>query len=351
MAVAIWLSGCSKRTTVENTKTSPHEDKQQKMTAGQASRWSDFVVEESREGKELHEIRTQAAQLLKSGQFEELDDVARQYRASKTSFPDGHWKLGEFYRGIIPGDEANDSDWKTTLHALNSWEQARPKSVTAHVALANFLVSYAWKARGNDWATNVTEMGWKLMRERLTLALNTLKEAEMLEEKCPAQWSVLFSIALGMDVPKPQYEKLWKQAVDLYPRYPNYYFSKAYYLLPRWHGGPNDTADFMTKAADALGGDDGDLLYAQTAYSLQTSIGGNVIEECNLSAERIDKGLKVIEKRFPDSIQARNLCAYMTLFGATKLQPVLDHLNALHGKIDPSIWDKERFVLLTKNVH
>lgn len=310
---------------------------------------SQIMMVESAEGKEQHEIRAQAKNLLKTGEFEKLDDFARKLRVSKSSFPSGRWKLGEVYRGMIPGDEANEAKWTTTLDSLQKWTESRPDSVTARVALANFYVSYAWKARGGGWADTVTDSGWKLMHDRLTKSLRTLKDAEALQEKCPAQWSVLFSVALGMGIKNSEYDTLFERAVRSEPQYPNYYFARAYYLLPRWYGSTNDTANFMWKSADELGGDDGDLLYARMVWDLQSTIGGNVFDECKLSWERTDKGFKVMEKRFPESLEVKNAYAYMALFGSTHAQPVRALLADLHGKIDLSVWDsKEHFVSLTK---
>ena len=310
----------------------------------------DVTVVETSESKKGTEIRAQASELLVARNYDKLEEPADKYRASKECNGDGLWKLREVYAGMIPAAAKPAAEWETRLRVLREWIKAKPESITAHVALADALVCYAWKARGGGYAGTVTEDGWNLMGQRLNDAVQVLKEVKSTKEKCPFWWSVMLRACLGLGVEKDQYQKLFEQAIRSEPGFTGYYCQMAYYLLPRWHGEATDTANFLQRAADQIGGDDGDLLYARVAWYLQ-GIEGNVFDESKLSWERADKGFQVMEKMFGDSLFVRNGRAYMAVMGCPKTLLPRRLVTELDGKIDPKAWStKENFNRLTKNL-
>jgi hypothetical protein len=160
----------------------------------------------------------------------------------------------------------------------------------------------------------------------------------------------MLTAALGLGADRRTYESIFNEAVKAEPAYAGYYLQMAYYLLPRWYGKPNDTATFLQDAADRIGGDEGDVLYARVAWYLQ-GIEGNVFEYRNLSWERADRGFQVLEKRFPDSALVKNGRAYIAVMGCTKTLLPRRLVASLNGNIDPQTWtSKENFRRLTENL-
>ncbi len=221
---------------------------------------------ETPEEKERSEIRAESLALLSAGKYDTLDALARTHRASKECYADGVWKLKEVYAGLVPAETNSETQWQAGLTAIREWIKAKPESITARVALADTLVSYAWKARGSGYANTVTENGWKLFEQRVMESAQVLKDSKALKETCPRWWSVMLTIAMASGVDKPRYQTVFAEARKAEPANEGYYFQMAYYLLPRWHGNPNDTARFLQEAADQIGGDDGDLLYARRGW-------------------------------------------------------------------------------------
>jgi hypothetical protein len=296
-------------------------------------------------------IFAEARAYLAAKDFIKLEALATKYRTSKSCYANGIWKLGSVYGGTVPGAEKPDAEWVANLATLREWIQARPNSITARVALANSLVDYGWKARGTGRADTVTETGWKLFGGRLTEAVQVLKQASALSEKCPYWWDVLFTAGRGLGVKKAEYESLFRQAIAFEPDCTDYYCRMAVYLLPRWAGKPGELAAFIQESADKLGGDDGDMLYARIVWSAQAS-SGNLFYEPGLSWERADKGFQVIEKRFSDSLYVQNGRAYIAVVGCDKTLAPRRLVEGLHGKIDPSTWtSKENFIELTRNLY
>src|SRR5688572_23879351 len=120
------------------------------------------VIFETAEATEQRELSAQGSKLLVARNFDELDKIARELRASKAHYENGYWKLGAFYKGFcdLP-DEAWESRWTNLIAHLRLWVKAKPQSITAHTALGRALRGYAWKARGSGWASTVTQSGWK----------------------------------------------------------------------------------------------------------------------------------------------------------------------------------------------
>jgi hypothetical protein len=258
----------------------------------------------------LEHYRQGVAKLLQQGRFEELDCLADMARSSKARLPGGVWQLRELYRGVTElKGHLTDPDWQSHLEHVQKWMAARPQSITARVALATVYVDYAWAARGTGWSDGVTDNGWRLMRQRLSLAKSILDQASALPAKCPQWYSVMQDVALGQGWDQAQATELLRKAVTFAPDYYYYYRSHAYYLLPKWNGEDGDAARFAAESADHVGGDAGDILYFQ--------IGTDVICTCDepefgrMSWARLQKGYALLEKKYGVSIAQLNFLALM----------------------------------------
>src|SRR4030081_2540551 len=142
-----------------------------------------------------------ALQMVKDKKYAELDCFADRVRSGKERLPDGRWKLDVFYSGlaspVIYPVHATEEDWNVHLKELGKWTLAKPKSITARVALAEALIGYAWYARGNGLADTVSNSGWKLFDDRVAEAKQILESAWKLPVKCPEWYAVMQTVALA----------------------------------------------------------------------------------------------------------------------------------------------------------
>ncbi len=260
-------------------------------------------------------FRIQVANLIEAKNYDALDNLAAKLRSSKEQYPGGSWKLGDLYAGLIPSRKQPDTEWESRLSKLRDWIKTKPDSITARVALAYVLVDYAWKARGGGWADTVTEEGWQLFGERLRQAVEVLDEAKDLKEKCPVYWSTRMIAGRGLNYDKDQFDEIFNQAVKYTPDYKMFYLRKAQYLMPRWGGDEGELEMFLEKSADKMGGDEGDMLYAQGVWNIHACASSeNVFTENGFSWPRVNRGFKIIERRFPDSIQTISEHAYLAAY-------------------------------------
>jgi Domain of unknown function (DUF4034) len=222
-----------------------------------------------------------------------------------------------------------------TIH--REWIAAFPQSITARVAYAQFMVAYAWQARGSDYADKVTEEGWRLFRERLAAARGILEDSRTLAP-CPVWWQARLRVALGQGEKNADYEALFQQAKRAEPRFFYHDLSLAYYLLPRWHG---EAGDWEAAAEREIGRPDGlgHESYARVVIE-QARFYGNVFEETNASWRKTKKGFEEMRDRYSDSVQILNIYCRLACFAGDREQAA--KLFALIGEHPTSnCWRKK----------
>jgi hypothetical protein len=329
LLLPLFLLGCSKK--------SPEAERRANIQPLPSLPFQITVVE-TPESQEMNDISNNVVSLLAAKNYDKLEELAAGYRASKAGYADGTWKLGFFYAGTELPDNADDAAWKSRQKEIHDWIGAKPESVTARIALARFLRDYAWNARGSGYANTVTDENWRLFGERLNEAAKVLKDARNLKETCPVYWSTLLGVGLGLQISKAQYNNIFNQAVQAEPDYKFYYQTRAVFLLPRWYGEEGEWEKDLEQSADRIGGEEGDLVYAQVVWS--THHYGeyiDVFEKNTISWERVDRGFAVILKRFPDSLAAKNERAHLAGLAGDK-EKARKYFAQTEGKVDLTEW-------------
>ncbi|HXF09239.1 MAG TPA: DUF4034 domain-containing protein [Desulfuromonadaceae bacterium] len=300
-------------------------------------------------------ISNQAVIFLNAKNYDALDTYIDKLRKSRESYDGGAWKFYFVYCGLDLPEQASELEWTNRLALLQDWINARPNSITARVALANDLTSYAWKARGSGWASTVTDEGGRLFEQRLNEASQILADAKPLKDRCPFYWTVKLITYLGLGADRSQYDATFAEATREWPDYSPYYTRRAYYLQPRWYGSDGEWEDDLTKSANRLGGDRGDILYARVVWCMhQNRLFKNIFEESHLDWARVDRGLTLIEKQFPGSLAAISEHGYLAVL-ARDQETARACFNRMDSRIDLSIWPSEQrfmeFASWTYNDH
>jgi hypothetical protein len=333
------LVGCSKNEAPTNAQSSKSSAALEQSLRPKIS----FV--ESIETREAKEIGNQAIAFLTNKDFAGLEALAAKYRASKDQNANGVWKLAAVYNRIEPFDEDSDANWEGRVKQVQQWTKARPETAMSRIALARILTSYAWKARGGDWAEKVKDSHWDTFFARLQKALAALQEAKPLKEPCPVYWSSMQEVALGLQFDKKRYNAIFAQAIQEYPDYEYYYISRARYLLPRWYGGEGEWEQDLQKSADRMGGEAGDVLYARvmwcTINSSSPSDVSAIFKQKKSAWERVDKGFDIILKRFPDSLSAKSGRAVLAAMAGEKGK-ARDYFLETKGEVDLANWDGKK---------
>ena len=288
--------------------------------------------------------RNETRRLYNDQKFDELEARANEARSTQAKFGNGTWKLTSFYDSLTCREEEPETMWLLHEQIHQDWEKKFPASITARVAHADFLTSYAWHARGTGYANEVTEDGWRLFRERLAAAKTTLDQSKSLPIQCPAWWQVQMKVALGQAWNKTDFTKLFEEAKSFEPKYFKYDFAQAKFLMPRWYGEPGDWESAAEKEIDRPNGL-GLEGYARV-ISEQRGYYDDIFEETKASWRKTQQGFELMSKNHPDSAEILN--AYTRLACIAEDRPLAKKLfEKIGDKVIIYCWgERKRFTQL-----
>ena len=254
--------------------------------------------------EEMTAFRNETRQFYNNHNFDKLEARANEIRAGKARFANGSWKIDHFYSSLACQPQEPENMWQLHEQIHQEWEKKFPQSITARVASAGFLVSYAWHARGTGYANEVTDEGWRLFRERLASARTTLDQSASLTPKCPVMWQVQMDIALGQSWSKEDFAKLFEEAKAFEPQYFPYDLSQAKFLMPRWYGEEGDWEAAAEKEIERPGGL-GLEGYARV-ISDQRGYYDDIFRETKASWRKVQQGFELMLTKYPDSAEILN---------------------------------------------
>ncbi len=269
--------------------------------------------------------------------FDELEKLAAELRADKSLFRDGSWKIRQFYISLERSDDEPDKAWKATGQIHQEWIKAKPASITAQVAYANFFVNYAWFVRGSGYASSVSERENFSFEKRLDSALEILKTSRAFPEKDPMWWNVALTTALGQAWPKKAFDQLVDEAVAFEPTYQRHDYQRAYSLLPRWYGEPGDWEAYAMKAAERKGGL-GAEVYARIVINLRP-FHGQIFRESKASWPKTKEGLQQLRRKYPDSLEFINEGALLATMASDQVY-AKEMFDLLGDTYLPSVFPK-----------
>lgn len=285
--------------------------------------------------------RDAVLRMVYNGQFDQLEKLTGELRTQKLEFYNGYSQLSVF-DGYLVGFSSSTEDckWEEYVEKLKAWSDAYPKSSTPLIALGNTYKNWAWKARGSGWASEVTDQGGRLFKERLYKARENLEAADKLAVKDPELYNAMILIAIGQGWPKDKMDAAFQKGVKLEPNYLKLYESKAYFLLPRWYGKPGEWEAFAEEAANARGGNDDDILYMSIARSQACFDREDFFKNTSISYKRMQRGFETSLKRYPNyTWEMNSYCYFACIADDRKTAEKL--FRKINGQWEKDIWWNE----------
>jgi hypothetical protein len=277
--------------------------------------------------------------LLAAGKYEEIDRIAAAARVSKARLRGGYWELHILYGAINypSGSNPSESDMEAFIARLKQWAAQRPASITPRVALASVYQNYAGAARGDGYAAEVSEEGWRGFHERIHLARQVLQDSMALEKD--AEWYLMLQMVAGAEgVELGGQKTLFDQAVAFEPGYQYFYRVLGMMLMPRWFGEEGDLARFAEQASDKIGGKEGDLIYYHIGSYISCFCKADPEFE-TLDWPRIKRGYLVQRELYGDAGSAESRMARLAAVRDWEFSDELfTHLN---GERDPIVWPSQ----------
>jgi hypothetical protein len=288
------------------------------------------------------EVRT----LLREEQFEQLDRLSSELVTTKARFPGGDWKSYRFQGALgapSGGAHASDEAWERHIAVLRRWHAARPDSIAAVLALTDAMVGYGWKARGSDWADEVTPEGWRLLRERTVEVEARLTGIGARAPRTPDWYRAMIDTGRIEGWDRERVDALFEEAITLEPNYLHVYSAMARYLTPRWRGDDGDWEAFAERSADRLRGREGSVVYSHIAWQISKLYSGaDFYKKNRVSWPRVKQGFLDREELYGYSV--RNVNAFCQLAGAAGDREMTRALLARIGDgWDADVWKERKY--------
>ncbi|NJK92117.1 MAG: WD40 repeat domain-containing protein, partial [Blastochloris sp.] len=262
-------------------------------------------------------------------EFSKLEELGNVLRTQKERFPEGLWKLRMFYVGLTPEKTPQGTSFEELEAKLAEWGRIHPNSLTVPVARARLYIHLAWGARGSGYANTVDAKGWKLFKEHIQQAREILERSKNKGKPCPEWYASMMTVALAQNWSTQDYDKLFQEAIGYEPGYYDYYFSRAYALLPRWHGEKGDWEDFAEQSPNFLP-EEGMAIYARVAWA-QREFYGNLFEETKIQWPKMRQGFRDLIKQRPDSFwNLKNFAEFAFMAGDRETAEELEVLMEKH---------------------
>ena len=276
-----------------------------------------------------------------SDDYSWLEGEARKLRTTKERLPGGYWKLRVLYESVenVVGTDSSDEAFMEHIARVEKWIAQRPACLMPRILLADAWLSYAWKARGTEYAYKVDRENWALFKERLRRANEVLADAFRLEEKCPELYLKALNAALGNGGDREAFEELFNQGVALEPTYYSLYNAKALYLLPQWYGEPGEWERFAQDAANKVGGEQGDIILF-AVYTRMMQLQNNNFEfmqKHQAIAPQLLAGFRAIDKLYGSSPQRLNQACFIS-FSTNDNKTPAELMKRIGDDSDLSVW-------------
>ena len=326
LVLSLSLASCGKKrpATTSDSDSAPVDSSSETTTSTDANSGTDAEVDPvqtftgpNAEMEELMAFRQRTRSFYNNRAFAKLERLAAKLHKEKPRFRDGDWKILHFYDSMDCRKDEPESMWKLHAEIHKDWESKFPKSATAKIATAEFLITYAWHARSDAYSDKVTEEGWKLFAERLAAARKSLDEAKAIDSTCPMLWYNYQTVALGEGWKPAEYATLFKSAKDCEPEFYPHDLARAKFLLPRWHGKPGEW-ETAAEAQIPLQGKTGQEIFARVVKE-QATYYDNVFAETRISwPNKAQKAFEALRAGDPDSPAILNGCCRMACFAGDK---------------------------------
>ena len=320
------------------------ERKQKEENITPSERMQALDLEEASDPPSTSARQTEARArgLFDDRNFSALENLAGELVSTREKNSPLAWKISHFYAGINDRFNETEAGYLNDLQIYDEWAKAYPDSTTRRISFANFMIAYAWEARGAGYASSVTPEGWKLMRERVDVAFKSLTEAREIGVKDPEWYSTMLRIARAKDWSIEESMHLLEESLEKHPDYYEPYDKVATTLLPRWGGAPGAWENFLDQASASS--QLGEVLYAYLVIGLVNYGGTRSLESHDIDWEKVKIGLAKMEEMNPESSLYLNYAALLGVYSKDR-DFASAYFEKLGDKYIKAVWKTpEKFV-------
>lgn len=160
--------------------------------------------------------------------FATLDEMATQFRTTKSRSSSGTWNLAIFYSNfrdaMYEGRQKNsDAQWKSIEGRIARWAATVPNSASAPIFLAWAQLRHGWSFRINGTGAPATEEELAQFSRYVAMSANTLERHKHVSSVDPEWYVLMLSLAKYRELKEGEYALLYEEAVKAEPLYHDTY--------------------------------------------------------------------------------------------------------------------------------
>jgi hypothetical protein len=226
-----------------------------------------------------------------------IDSTAR----SKERLTDGTWVGWNLLYGY--GELLQQGGmWDEQLALLRKWRGQEPTSGAAALMEASYWSSYAWFARGTQFAANVPREAFKIADQRMARSRAVLDEAKPYASANPAWYAQMLEVAVFQGWPLAERLALFDEGVRAEPLYDAIYIRMAAGLTPRWGGSLDAYHRFVRASVEKTKSAEGDIMYARLYWVLsEIESDKEPFTTLGIPWQRMKSGFDSLIERYPNS--------------------------------------------------
>lgn len=239
------------------------------------------------------------------------------------------------------------ASWSARKALLESWVKSRPQSRWAKNVLFKAWIEHAWNQRGADWGAKVTPERWTRANDALKHAVKVAATLPSNATNTPIFYRSTISLLTLAGSPVSQIRQVYSEGVRRFPGDRSLDFAMAWVLLPRWYGGVDEMQRFLAQRADAIGGERGDIAYAQmVVYISDFYDDAHFWSQSGLNWPRAKRGFEAVLHRHPESV---SLASWLLVNAQMNHDRFTSHAMVLrlNNRANSNIWSNiHSFALL-----
>jgi rhomboid protease GluP len=295
-----------------------------------------------------HTIGCRAQQLFLAGDYRRLHNLIRTGENWLADQPDGSSSLAAVYSGLSRLFSYSRLSAEEELSHLAAWRRALPGSAEPELVEALLYRDWAWAARGNGAAADVTRQAWAAFAYRSEMAAASLEDAHALASFNPHWYVLSLDVGLDQSSDTARLRLVFDEGARRFSSYSPLYRAMLRILMPRWLGSYQQVDSFIVDVAHLrpdwhINPYDGDLALYAHLYWMYAGLEGdeiNIFSETPARWNLMHVGFDRLRKLYPRSDYVLNGFARMACVAGdqstyTQLRPLLE------GHVAASAWSKQ----------
>jgi rhomboid protease GluP len=277
-----------------------------------------------------HEIGCRAQRMFHEGDYQALDALIREAAIDLTDLPDGSSSLSAIYSALATQMFEGGYDIEGLMGRTADWRRAVEDPLMAELAEVMVFQQWAWTARGQDVASEVSAMGWHLFGSRSEMALAGLEAIRDTGQHSPIWHDLSLDVALDLSQGKQQIRGIFDRGAETFPEFIPLYAGMMRVLMPRWLGTHEEVDQFIQDQIRRRGAEPDLALYARLYwhYFLLERDDCDIFTEARASWPDVDDGFQELRRQWPASDYLLNAHAMMACLARdharyTELRPAL----------------------------